>query len=92
MNSIYTNNQIEQEVALFFRHYALSVLQHHQVDTTDKRAVKQTLIAYYEQIYPAFSKTKVFEYCFEKAQHNVMVEAYKKNFLLLLQGVLPTII
>lgn len=80
---------IEREVACFFRNYALDILSKQHIDSSDKRAVKQALIEYYEQIYPAFAETKIFKLCFEKEYHDNMVEAYKKNFYLLLEGIIP---
>lgn len=84
-------NTIEKEVAIFFHHYALEILTKQHVDRTNKRQVKEALLEHYEQIYPAFSQTKVFERCFQKADHYAMVAAYRTNFSLLLEGYLPTI-
>lgn len=84
-------NTIEKEVAIFFHHYALEILIKQQIDMTNKRQVKEALLEHYEEIYPAFSQTKVFERCFKKAEHDAMVAAYRTNFSLLLDGYLPTI-
>ena len=84
-------NTIEKEVAIFFHHYALEILTKQQIDMTNKRQVKEALLEHYEEIYPAFSQTKVFERCFKKAEHDAMVAAYRTNFSLLLDGYLPTI-
>lgn len=84
-------NTIEKEVAIFFHHYALEILIKQQIDMTNKRQVKEALLEHYEQIYPAFSQTEVFERCFQKADHEAMVAAYRTNFSLLLEGCLPSI-
>ena len=83
------NTDISEEVKTFFHHFALNILTEKGVNINDKRAVKETMVEFYETIYPAFSKTNVFERCFEKPQHEEMVEEYKKNFCLLLEGKLP---
>lgn len=80
---------LEREISTFFRQFALTILHQKHIDVNDKRAFKVALIDYYEQIYPAFSQTEVFKRCFEKEHHEQMVEAYKENFFLLLQGTLP---
>lgn len=84
-------NTIEKEVAIFFHHYALEILTKLHVDRSNKRQVKEALLEHYEEIYPAFSQTKVFERCFKKAEHDAMVAAYRTNFSLLLDGYLPSI-
>ena len=48
------------------------------------------MLDYYEEIYPAFARTDIFKACPEgSADYETMVEAYKQNFSLLLEGRIP---
>jgi len=82
-------NQLEISIRDFFHDFASDILLQAHADSNDPQAVKMALLDHFEEIYPRFAKTEVFKQCFEKEDHELMVEAYKKNFTLLLQGHLP---
>lgn len=83
-------SELEQKIQMFFRSFALQTLQQTKADATNPRAVKQAILDYYEEIYPAFARTDIFKACPEgSADYKTMVEAYKQNFSLLLEGRIP---
>ncbi|HEY9544286.1 hypothetical protein [Prevotella sp.] len=83
-------NEIEQAVQAFFHSFALRVLNEAGANPDSPQAVKQALLEHYEHIYPAFSQTEIFKSCPEgSARYLTMVEAYRYNFTLLLEGKIP---
>lgn len=83
------NEQMRQQITLFFREFALEVLRDAGVDPNDPRAFKLAMLDHYEEIYPRFSMTQVFRENNEQAGHEDMVEEYRRCFSLLLVGRLP---
>ena len=82
---------MNEEIALFFRNFALRVLTMEHADPNSPREVKNAMLNHYEEIYPAFALTEVFKHNYGKTGHDEMVEAYKANFSLLLMGKLPNV-
>ncbi|MBO1363484.1 hypothetical protein JHU38_06815 [Prevotella sp. A2931] len=83
-------NELEQEIQAFFRSFALQVINDAKADATDPRAIKQAMLEHYEDIYPAFARTQTFKACPEGSErYKMMVEAYRHNFTILLEGRLP---
>ncbi len=82
---------MEKEIATFFRGFALRVLLAEHADPNNPRQVKEVMVNHYEEIYPAFAQTEVFKKYNNQPGHDKMVEAYKKNFTLLLNGRLPAV-
>jgi|LAHS01.1.fsa_nt_gb hypothetical protein len=82
-------DQMRQEITLFFREFALRVLRRANVDINDPRAFKLAMLDHYEEIYPQFSLTPVFQAHNNKDGHQQMVNEYRRCFSLLLAGRLP---
>lgn len=82
---------MNDEIAIFFRDFALRVLTQEHADPNSPREVKNAMLNHYEEIYPAFALTEVFQKHYGKTGHDEMVEAYKANFSLLLMGKVPTL-
>ena len=80
---------IQSEVREFFHDFTLHVLQKAGADPSSPRSVKMAMLDNFEAIYPQFEKTDVFRRCYGKELHEQMVEEYKKNFTLLLEGKVP---
>lgn len=80
---------MEREIAVFFRKFALRILAMEYVDPNDSRGVKMALLNHYEEIYPAFTLTASFQQNVHTVNEARMIEAYKYNFSLLLAGRLP---
>lgn len=80
---------LQEEITGFFRAFALQVLREANVDPNDSRAFKMAMLDHYEEIYPRFSLTEVFQDNNNKARHQEMVDEYKRCFSLLLMGKLP---
>jgi len=86
MNSKFS---IEQEIQDFFHQFTLRILREANADPNSPKAVKMAMLDHFESIYPHFSMTDVFKRCNGKEHHDLMVEEYKKNFTLLLEGKVP---
>ncbi len=84
-----SQNTLQQDIAQFFRQFALEVLRKANVDPNNPQAFKMAMVDHFEEIYPRFAMTAVFQEHNEKARHEEMVEEYKRCFTLLLQGTLP---
>lgn len=83
-------SELEQEIQAFFRSFALQIINDAKADANDPRAVKQAMLEHYEDIYPAFARTQTFKACPEGSEnYATMVEAYRYNFTILLEGRLP---
>jgi hypothetical protein len=80
---------MEQDIATFFRDFALRILTLEHVDPHDPHHVKMALLNHYEEIYPAFTLTVSFQKYAHTVEEPRMIEAYKHNFSLLLMGRLP---
>lgn len=80
---------MEQEIADFFRDFAMKIIMQAHVDPNNPQQVKLALIDHFEEIYPAFSQTEVFHLNYQKAGHDKMVSIYKDCFTQLLLGRLP---
>lgn len=83
------NNQLQEDVTVFFRKFALRVLEDAKVNPNDPKAFKLAMLDHYEQIYAHFSQTQVFKDNYNQAKHDEMVAEYKRCFTLLLMGKLP---
>lgn len=82
-------DKMKEDVTEFFRDFAMRVLMNAHVDPNDSKAFKLAMLDHYEEIYPRFSLTKVFQENYKKERHEKMVEEYKRCFSLLLIGRLP---
>lgn len=81
--------QMQEDIAAFFRDFALRVLTEAHVDPNNPKAFKLAMLDHYESIYPHFAQTQVFRENNHQARHEEMVEEYKRCFTLLLMGRLP---
>lgn len=82
-------NKMQEDIATFFRDFALRVLTSAKVDPNNPKAFKLAMLDHYEQIYPHFAQTQVFKDNNNQARHEEMVNEYKRCFTLLLMGRLP---
>ena len=82
-------DKMKEDVTEFFRDFVMRVLMNAHVDPNDSKAFKLAMLDHYEEIYPRFSLTKVFQENHKKERHEEMVEEYKRCFSLLLIGRLP---
>lgn len=80
---------MQEDITQFFRDFAMRVLMAAHVDPNNSREFKLAMLDHYEDIYPQFSLTTVFQENNNKARHEEMVEEYKRCFTLLLMGKLP---
>lgn len=80
---------MREDIATFFRDFALRVLAAAHADPNNPRAVKMAMLDHYEEIYPRFSLTTVFQENYNKEGHEEMVAEYRRCFSLLLVGRLP---
>ncbi len=83
------NQNLRDDISLFFRQFALKRLSAADATDVDPRDIKMMMVNHCEEIYPAFARTDVFKRCFQQAGHDRMVEEYKRCFTLLLSGRLP---
>lgn len=82
-------NKMQEEITSFFRDFAMRILMDAHVDPNDSKAFKLAMLDHYEEIYPRFSLTKVFQENNKSGRHEEMVEEYRRCFSLLLTGRLP---
>lgn len=80
---------MQEDITEFFRDFALRIIMAAHVDPNDSRAFKLAMLDHYEEIYPLFSLTKVFQENNNKSRHQEMVEEYRRCFSILLTGKLP---
>lgn len=83
------NQTLQNEVSLFFRQFALQHLPHGGKVAPTPLDIKTMMVNHCEEIYPAFSETSVFKQHYQHAEHENMVDEYKRCFTLLLSGRLP---
>jgi hypothetical protein len=80
---------MQHEIEEFFRQFALRLLMQAHADPNNPQQVKMALIDHFEEIFPAFSLTAVYQEHAHSARREQMIEVYKACFTQLLMGRLP---
>lgn len=81
--------QIRHDVKDFFHRFATDIIRQAGADPSAPSEVKMAMIDHFERIYPNFAQTQVFQQCNQTEKEPSMIEAYRENFTLLLQGRIP---
>ena len=80
---------MEQEIAQFFRDFILRLLAVEHADPNNPKSVKMVVMNHYENFYPAFIMTPIYQRMFNTDQQSKMIEEYRHNMTLLLIGRIP---
>ena len=86
MSKISKDRALAALVRTFFKYFLTGMME--GKDLNDAKAVKQTLLEYYEHVSRIYNQEAF--YAIARPFYQAMVEEYKRHFLILLEGRLAT--